>query len=176
MDETLLKIARNAIKEYLCLDFESIEIKNKWKEKRATFVTLTKGGELRGCIGSLEPIRSIYEDIRHNAVSAAFRDPRFFPLEQGELDEIKIEVSILSPLEELTFTTEEDLIKKIIPFKMGLVLEYGYNRGTFLPQVWDHYPEPREFFNHLKLKSGLSQDFFNEAMKVFFYEVEKCQE
>lgn len=158
------------------MEYIDIREKPEWKIERATFVTITKNGKLRGCIGSLEPRRSIYEDIKSNALAAGFKDPRFFPLQPNDIDKINIEISVLTELQEIKFENEEDLLKQIVPFKMGLVLEYGYNRGTFLPQVWEYYPEPELFFNHLKLKSGLSEDFFDGDMKLYYYEVDKCQE
>lgn len=176
MDRDLLQLARNSIKEYLGLPKNNIEIKPEWNDKRATFVTLEKNGKLRGCIGSLEPRRPLYEDIKENAISAGFRDPRFFPLKEDEIEQIKIEISILTPLKEINFNSESDIISKIEPFKMGLLLEYGYNRGTFLPQVWEYYPEPIDFFKHLKQKAGLREDFYSDDMKLYYYEVEKCQE
>lgn len=176
MDRDLLKVARSSIKDYLGLPSDTIEIKEDWLIKRATFVTLEKNGKLRGCIGSLEARRPLHEDIKENAISAGFRDPRFFPLQEDEIEKIKIEISILTPLKEITFKSEDEILKKIIPFKMGLLLEYGYNRGTFLPQVWEYYPEPGDFFNHLKQKAGLRTDFYNDGMKLYSYEVEKCKE
>jgi hypothetical protein len=176
MDRKLLEVARNSIKKSLGLSFKDVVVKKEWQENRATFVTLTINKNLRGCIGSIEARQSIYEDIRHNAYSAAFNDPRFPPVTSDELDNIKIEISILTPLKEIIYNTEEDILKSIIPFKMGLLLEHGFYRGTFLPQVWEHFNEPKDFFNHLKQKAGLSIDFFDPQMKLYYYEVEKCQE
>lgn len=176
IDRELLILARNAIKEYLGLNIEPIDIKNRWKADRATFVTITKNSKLRGCIGSLEPKRALYRDVEENAISAAFRDPRFFPLQVEDLDKIKIEISVLTELKEITFSSESDIISKIVPYKMGLLLEYKNNRGTFLPQVWEHYPDPKDFFNHLKIKAGLNKEFYNSELRLYYYEVEKCQE
>ncbi len=176
MDKRLLELARNEINRSLGLKYSDIKKEKEWDDKRATFVTLTKDGNLRGCIGSLEARQSIYEDIKDNAKSAAFRDPRFPPVTESEIQNIKIEISILTPLKEITFDTEADIINKIIPFKMGLLLECGMYRGTFLPQVWEHFNRPEDFFRHLKQKAGLSEDFFDPGMKLFSYEVDKCQE
>ncbi len=176
IDRSLLILARNSIKEYLGVDYDPIRIKSDWNIKRATFVTITKNENLRGCIGSLEAKRTLHEDIEENSISAAFRDPRFFPLQLEELGKIKIEISVLTELKEIVFNSELDILDKIIPNKMGLLLEYKSARGTFLPQVWKHYPDPKGFFNHLKLKAGLKVDFFNEDLKLYYYEVEKCQE
>lgn len=176
MDKNILVYARNAIKRKFNLETEPIEIPLEWNIKQASFVTLTLDGKLRGCIGSLEANTSLKEDVQHNAVAAAFYDPRFNPLTPKELTKVKIEVSILTPLKPIQFETENDILQIIVPFKMGLLLEYGFNRGTFLPQVWDYYPNPKDFFEHLKLKAGLKKDFFDPNIKIFYYEVEKCQE
>ncbi len=176
MDRDLLFLARNSLRKTLGLDYKEVEIKEEWIKERATFVTITESGDLRGCIGSLEARQPLYVDIKTNINSAAFRDPRFYPLQAGEIDNISIEISILTPLKEITFKTEEDLLKQIVPFKMGLLLEHGLNRGTFLPQVWENFPTTEVFFNHLKQKAGLTSDFFSSDMKLFYYEVEKCKE
>lgn len=176
MDSDLLKIARNAIKKYLNLPYNKMEVEDDWLIRRATFVTITKKGELRGCIGSLEAVDTLVQDIEQNAIAACFKDRRFPPLQADELDDIKIEISILTPIQVIKFKTEGDILNKIVPFKMGLLLEYGIYRGTFLPQVWEYYPKPVDFFNHLKLKAGLDSNFFNDKIKLYYYEVEKCRE
>lgn len=176
MDRDLLKLARWSIAQELELKFDKVAIKEDWQVKRGTFVTITKNEKLRGCIGSLIGYRELSDDIIQNAKSAAFRDPRFFPLTDDEFDKISIEISILSPLERIEFLDEEDILTKIEPFKDGLYLKHGYKSGTFLPQVWEHYPEPRDFFNHLKQKAGLPMTFYSEDMELYRYSVEKCQE
>lgn len=176
MNKKLLELARSEINRYLGLEYKSIEKEDEWDEKRATFVTLTIDGNLRGCIGSLEAKQSIYEDIKHNSISAAFGDPRFPQLTESEIQNTIIEISVLTPLKEIIFNTETDITNQIIPFKMGLLLEYGMYRGTFLPQVWEYFNRPEDFFRNLKQKAGLSEDFFDPSMKLFYYEVAKCQE
>lgn len=176
MDRDLLKLARWSIAQELELDFLKVDIKDEWKAKRGTFVTITKNEKLRGCIGSLTSYRELWDDIIHNAKSAAFRDPRFFPLTDDEFNKINIEISILSPLERIDFLDEEDILTKIEPFKDGLYLKHGYKSGTFLPQVWEHYPVSRDFFNHLKQKAGLPMTFYSNEMELYRYSVEKCQE
>ena len=123
-------------------------------EKCATFVTLEKQGQLRGCIGMLEAIRPLALDIAENAFSAAFRDPRFPTMKKDELELIEIHLSILSRPEPVIFTSEQDLLAQVRPGIDGLILEEGSKRGTFLPSVWESLPDPRQFLRHLKQKAG----------------------
>ena len=145
-------------------------------ELGATFVTLTKIGQLRGCIGSLEAWRPLLIDVRANAVAAALRDPRFYPLEQPELSSIRVEVSLLSKPELLEFQNEAELLKALIPNKDGLIISRGSHRATFLPQVWEQLPDPQQFLAHLKQKSGLPGDMPIELFAVQRYRVQKWKE
>lgn len=142
----------------------------------ATFVTLTLRGQLRGCIGSLLAHRPLIADVRGNAVAAAMNDPRFYPLEQEELPKIRVEVSLLSPPVPIEFSSESELLELIVPGKDGLVISNGMHRATFLPQVWEQLPEPKEFLSHLKQKSGLPGDTPIETFKVQRYRVDKWKE
>jgi len=141
--------------------------------KRATFVTLNKHGQLRGCIGMLEPVRPLAEDVAHNAFAAAFSDPRFPPLQENELEQLDIHISILTTPEEMTFDTEDELITQLRPGIDGLIMEEGRHRGTFLPSVWESLPDPREFLQHLKLKSGLSTNYWSDSIRIQRYMVEE---
>lgn len=176
MSKELLVLARNSIGEEFEITPQPVEIIDSWKEIRGTFVTLTKNENLRGCIGSLKGYRELYKDIIENAKSAAFRDPRFFPLTKDEFDKIKIEISVLSELKRVDFDSEDDILAKIEPFKMGLYLKSGFRSGTFLPQVWEHYNEPKDFFNHLKNKAGLPADYYSDDMDLYSYTVDKWKE
>ena len=142
-------------------------------EPGATFVTLKKNGALRGCIGSLEARRPLLVDLKSNAVAAAFRDPRFPPLSHEELDEIRIEVSLLSPLAAIEFESEVEALARLRPFEDGIVLEYGARRGTFLPQVWEDLPDPAQFLGELKRKAGLPASFWSDGVRLFRYSVAK---
>ncbi len=142
------------------------------KEERATFVTLTLNGNLRGCIGMLEACRPLAEDITENAVSAAFRDPRFPPLSRDEFGDLKISISVLSPPEEMTFSSEADLLNQIRPGIDGLILQEGVRKGTFLPSVWEELPETAAFVEHLKLKAGLPAGYWSDTLRVFRYTAE----
>ncbi len=141
-------------------------------QQRATFVTIEKNKQLRGCIGMLEAVLPLAEDISENAFSAAFKDPRFQPLERSELNDLEIHLSILSRSEPIIFTDEADLIAQIRPKIDGLILESGSRRGTFLPSVWQTIPIPTHFFQHLKQKAGLPQKYWSDQIKVFRYTTE----
>ncbi|WP_456409533.1 AmmeMemoRadiSam system protein A [Oceanithermus sp.] len=139
----------------------------------ASFVTLTKNGRLRGCIGSVEAYRPLAEDVHYNALAAAFRDPRFPPLTPAEWPETEVEVSVLSPLRPLEYASIDDLIQKLTP-EMGLVLEHPRGRATFLPQVWEQLPDPELFLVSLAQKAGLDPSVYADpATRLYYYTVEK---
>lgn len=138
----------------------------------ASFVTLTRHGELRGCIGSLEARRPLLEDVAENAFNAAFRDPRFLPVDRHECDQLDLHISVLSPTEPLHFRDEADLLRQLRPGIDGLVLSDGRHRGTFLPQVWEQLPDPQDFLTHLKRKAGLPAAHWSPRLKVERYTVE----
>lgn len=144
-------------------------------EPAATFVTLTLHGQLRGCIGSLEARRPLYDDVTRNAHAAAFGDPRFPPLAADEFPGIDIEVSVLTAPQPLEFSSEADALRRLRPGIDGVILQCGSRRATLLPQVWEQLPEPREFMRHLKLKAGLPADLAAEGMKLAVYQVERFQ-
>ena len=174
--EVLLRIARAAIAGRFGLMLECRASEAFLSEPGASFVTLKLEGRLRGCIGSLQAHRSLLEDVRHNAQAAAFRDPRFWPLRADEYNETTIEVSLLSPLTPFSVQDEADALGQLRPGVDGVILQHGNNRGTFLPQVWDQLPKPRDFLRHLKRKAGLEKDFWSEDVKVSRYTVEEWGE
>ena len=143
-------------------------------EHGACFVTLTTNTidthrQLRGCIGSLEARRPLVEDVCENAFASAFHDTRFSPLTPEELDDIHIEISVLTPLQEISFTSQEDLLDQIKPFRDGLLLEDGYHRGTFLPLVWEQLPDKYAFLSHLKQKAGLPTGYWSNTLRCYRY-------
>jgi len=142
----------------------------------ATFVTLKKEGELRGCIGSLKARYPLMDDLQNNAIAAAFHDPRFPPLSKDELDRIEIEVSLLSEPEAITFADEADALSQLNPNVDGVIFEYGGYRSTFLPQVWEQLPTPELFMAHLKQKAGLAPDFWSNGVLLYRYGVQKFSE
>ncbi len=142
----------------------------------ASFVTLTQEGELRGCIGSIEACRPLFEDVTENARAAAFHDPRFSPLAETELERTRIEVSLLSPLQFLSARSETEALSQIRPHIDGLVLECARHRATFLPQVWDALPDGQDFLSRLKMKAGLPADFWSDGIRLGRYQVAKWSE
>jgi uncharacterized protein len=142
----------------------------------ATFVTLNRYGQLRGCIGSLQAWRPLADDVRENARAAAFRDPRFPPLSANELPQTRIEVSRLTAPEAFACSDEHDALKQLQAGVDGIILTAGERRATFLPQVWEELPEPREFLAHLKQKAGLPDGYWSDEVHLARYRVEKWQE
>ena len=172
----MLRLARGAIAESLGETAITRDPTAWLNEPGATFVTLTQQGELRGCIGTLIAERPLHEDVTNNARAAAFRDPRFAPVTRREFGEIAVEVSLLSPLEPLVCESESQLLTLLRPGVDGVLLEFGWQRGTFLPQVWEHLPEPKTFLTHLKRKAGLPADFWARDIKIARYIVTKWRE
>lgn len=172
----LPSLARAAIASRFGLSLDSRTETPLLYEHGACFVTLMQTGQLRGCIGSLQAYRPLLDDVKENAIAAAFRDPRFPPLAASEYNEICIEVSLLSPLKAMTISNEEDALTQFQPGVDGVVLHCGDKRGTFLPQVWESLPEPRRFLEELKRKAGLPGDFWSDEIRLFRYHVEKWSE
>lgn len=144
--------------------------------ERACFVTLTQMGELRGCIGTIIPYQPLLQDVKKNAVQAATRDPRFSPLKKSELADIKLELSVLSPIEAMTFKDEADALSQLQIGIDGLVLEWHGYRSTFLPQVWENVRNEREFLSLLKRKAGLPLNFWADDLTLSRYSVIKWTE
>jgi AmmeMemoRadiSam system protein A len=142
----------------------------------ATFVTLRREGALRGCIGSLEPRRPLGVDVHANAIAAAFADPRFPPLAGREFAAIDIEVSLLAPSEPFLCSDEAEALARLRPEVDGVILEYGWQRATFLPQVWEQLPDPRAFLAALKRKAGLPAEFWDSRLRLSRYTVTKFEE
>lgn len=173
----LLPIARSAISEPLGKPIADVIETLPWlQEKGATFVTLTENHELRGCIGTLEARRPLLVDVKANAFAAAFRDPRFSPLTADELNLIEVEVSLLSAMQPMRFSSEQDVLSQLQSGIDGVVFEFGAYRSTFLPQVWDQLPEPSVFMAHLKHKAGLHTGFWDNEIKLYRYTVSKWKE
>jgi len=139
------------------------------QEPLATFVTLKKHDQLRGCIGTLTARRPLVDDVVYNAWQAATHDPRFDPVQADELRYLQVNISILSPPQDLAVASEDDLLAKLCPGEDGLIFDDGYHRATFLPSVWQQLPEPVDFVNHLKQKAGLSPNDWSAGIKVQRY-------
>lgn len=148
-----------------------------YKEARGTFVTLTMAGELRGCIGHLTGVATVAASVRQNAVSAGFHDPRFPPLTAAELEDVEIEISILTEPQPLEYTAAEDLIQRLRPRVDGVILSHRGASATFLPQVWQQLPAVEAFLSHLCMKAGLSAERWQGGdLEVSTYQVQPFQE
>lgn len=176
LGETLLRLARNAIAGHFGQAVTTNVDMPALHETGATFVTLTQRGELRGCIGSLQAHRPLIDDIRHNALGAALRDPRFKPLGVEELADTRIEVSLLTTPEKMHFRSEADALAQLRPHIDGIILSAGNRRATFLPQVWEQLPAPADFMAHLKQKAGLPADYWADDLRLERYGVQKWKE
>ncbi len=173
----LLELAKSSIKQGLQtgkpLKNDLAHYPEEFKKVKATFVTLHFNKQLRGCIGVLEAIRPLAEDVCENAFSAAFKDPRFPALEADEFKDLVIDISILTTPEPVSFISEQDLISQLKPGIDGLILQEGHRRGTYLPSVWESLPEPKQFLRHLKQKAGLPADYWSDNIKIYRYLSEK---
>jgi len=138
-------------------------------EPAATFTTLRLDEKLRGCCGMLEAAHPLAIDVARSAFQAAFRDLRFQPLARDEFGRVRLEVSVLSPLEVIPVANEADLLDRLAPGTDGLVIVEGARRATFLPKVWESLPEPRQFLAALKTKCGLPDDYWSERLEFFRY-------
>ena len=153
------------------------ELPASLRQTGAVFVTLTKAGQLRGCIGTIEPYRPLVEDVRQHAIAAALNDYRFPRVQPDELPQIEIEISRLTAPQSLEYVDPEDLLAKIRPGLDGLVLRDGRRRATFLPQVWEKLPAPEEFLDQLCRKMGGPPDLWrHQHLEVEIYQVEEFHE
>lgn len=174
----MLGLARRAIGHYIetsnLLEIPESELPSKkLKENLACFVTLTINGKLRGCIGHLEAVEPLYQDIIGNAVSAAFNDYRFEQLTKKEFAGTDIEISVLSKPEPLSFSSPEDLLDKLKPDIDGIILRKGDLSATYLPQVWEELPDKNLFLSSLCEKAGLGvMDWKKPGIEIGTYTVE----
>ena len=142
----------------------------------ACFVSLHLGHDLRGCIGRTEASARLVDQLLDNAWAAAFRDPRFPPLEEREFEATSIEVSLLSADEPVDAADEERVLASLRPGVDGVIVQHDARRATFLPQVWDSIADPRAFLAALKKKAGLPEDFWSPGLNVSRYTVTKWAE
>jgi len=179
--QILLRLARQALdmgvrgQKIPPLDQKSMP--PRLQEKGASFVTLTIRGNLRGCIGALEPYQSLADDVREHAVAAALQDYRFPKVTPEELSQIEVEISRLTIPVPLEYSTPEDLLAKLRPGIDGVLLRDGIRRATFLPQVWEKIPNPAEFLDNLCYKMGDSPELWRKKhLEVSTYQVEEFHE
>lgn len=172
----LLRIARESVADALGLSAPGTYDEPWLREPGATFITLRWRGGLRGCVGSVQAYRPLFEDVWRNARASAFHDTRFPPLEPREYPDLSVEVSLLSPPEPLVCSCEEEALFLLRPGIDGIILEYQECRGTFLPQVWEQLPDPRDFLYQLQRKAGLRPGFWAPEVRLSRYTVFKWME
>ncbi|MBN2177528.1 MAG: AmmeMemoRadiSam system protein A [Demequinaceae bacterium] len=174
----LLPTARASIEKELGMRAEPPTERPAWALKPgASFVTLTEGGQLRGCIGSLEARRPLLNDVALNAVAAATQDPRFAPLKKDEWEGVSIEVSVLSAPIPFPVSGLADAYARLRPGIDGVIVEMGaWNRATFLPQVWEDLPTPEEFLSHLWHKAGIRPGTWHTDIALETYSVKAWHE
>ncbi len=136
----------------------------------ACFVTLEKDGHLRGCIGSIVAHQPLITDLIQHARDAAFNDRRFKPVTEDEIDSLKINVSILTDPRRINFVSEQDLINKIVPGRDGIIIKDGDKQAVYLPSVWEEIPDKKEFLKSLKVKAGMSEDYFSKTFEAYNFE------
>jgi len=169
----LLQLARQSIEHGLLKGKPVIvrieDFHDELQQPGAAFVTLHKNNNLRGCVGNLEARQPLVCDIADNAFAAAFRDNRFPLVSSDELNQLHIEISVLTPQQPITFTSEAELLEALEPHIDGIVLQDGYFRSTFLPSVWKQLPDKHDFLKHLKLKAGLDTNHWSSSLKAYRY-------
>ncbi len=169
----LIAIAREAIAERLGLGTSTWRGEAWLREYAASFVTLRRQGELRGCIGSVDARRPLADDVARNACAAAFGDPRFAGVEAAEFPALEVEVSILSPRSPVAAGSESEALACLRPGVDGVYLEFGEAHATFLPQVWESIPDPLRFLAELRRKAELPPRFWHAELRLSRYTVEK---
>ena len=181
----LLQLARQTIMQELGKDVPVVEseyvekalLDQCYRSACGTFVTLKINGQLRGCIGNLTGSEPLSEGVRRNAINAAFQDPRFPPLTEAELEQVDIEVSILTEPRPLAYADAADLLTKLRVHIDGVIIRKGPASATFLPQVWEQLPEPEEFLSQLCMKAGLGSKAWRESnLEVLTYQVQYFEE
>ena len=177
----LLKIAREAITRVVRNEqlkrIKPQEHSQLLREPGASFVTLTIREELRGCIGTLEANQPLILDVQEHAVAAAMEDYRFPVVREKELQMINIEISRLTPVHLMDYSTPEDLVSKIRVNVDGILIKANGRRATFLPQVWEKVPDTEQFLSQLCMKMGAPSDLWRgKHVQIYTYQVEKFKE
>ena len=169
----LLDIARQSIVRGLdsgtALRLDLAQFDANLRVDSAVFITLTLAGNLRGCIGSLQPSAPLAQAVANSAFNAAFRDRRFAQMQAGEIEKLHIEVSVLSAMELIAVGTRQALVDNLQPGVDGLLLEDQSYRSTFLPKVWEKIASPDEFVGQLMLKAGLDAEHWSSSIRCYRY-------
>ena len=176
LGQALTRRARNSIASVLGRTPQDEPAHVALARPGASFVTLRRGGTLRGCIGTLEAHRRLDDDVRHNARAAAFNDTRFDPVAAHELAALQIEVSLIGPATPLAVASEAEAIANLRPGVDGVLLEWRGRRATLLPQVWAQLPQPAAFLDALRRKAGLGERFWADDLVLSRYRVVEFHE
>ncbi len=166
----VINIVKNVLKTSFTNDKIVIDYPQIFDEFGACFVTLEKSGRLRGCIGSIVAYQPLINDLINHAKDAAFNDPRFSKVTENELDDIKVSISLLTEPRKMDFEDEEDLLNKMVPNVDGIIIKDGSYQAVYLPVVWEQLPDKREFLGSLKVKAGLSPDYFSKTFEAYRFE------
>lgn len=172
----LLKLCHDIIEAPFTKKEIKINLDEVFYQRGACFITIEKFGQLRGCIGSTIAHRSLIEDLIEHTKNSAFKDPRFNPIQYNELKDLKISISLLSIPREIRFENEEDLLNQIEEKTDGIIIKDGDHQAVYLPSVWEQLPDKKEFLNNLKVKAGLSADYFSESIEAFKFQTVYIQE
>lgn len=176
----LLDLAERSLREWIATgtipEIAPGGLPPKLLEPKGCFVTLTKEGRLRGCIGQILPQTPLYKAAMENARRAATRDPRFPPVQAKELDENALEISLLTEPQPLTFGSTNELLNQLRPHVDGVVLQIGERKTTYLPQVWKRFPDKASFMDSLSEKAGLEADAWRSPdAAVSVYQIESIK-
>jgi AmmeMemoRadiSam system protein A len=179
--QLLLKLARQSIElavtHHSLPEIDLAAVSASLRENGAAFVTLSIGGQLRGCIGAIEPYQPLVQDVCEHAAAAALEDYRFNNVTAAEVPLLEIEISRLTPPVRFIYTDPAELLSRLRPHIDGVVLRDGMRRSTFLPQVWEKIPEPAAFLSQLCLKMGAPANLWQrKQLEVFTYQVEEFRE
>jgi uncharacterized protein len=177
--EPLLELARRVLENRLLGTDHDLSVYHREAFQRigGVFITLTKAGKLRGCIGRIESDETLYQNVIDLVQAAAFDDHRFSKVTADELPEIRIEISLLSAPKAVNGASTVEKVMKIRPAVDGVVIEAEGKRATFLPQVWESIPVREGFFGELCRKAGLDPDYWqHHEMNISAYQAEKYQE
>lgn len=177
---TLLGLARQSLRDATQLGQATAhpsDLPEHLTAHKGCFVTLTLAGKLRGCIGNIAADVPLATAVIRNARNAALHDTRFDPVRPAEVEQIHIEVSVLSAPEPLQFQSHDEIPTLLRPHVDGVWFKSGPHRSTFLPQVWEQLPEPVNFLNQLARKAGLGPTAWREpGAEIATYQVEAFEE
>ena len=172
----MLSLCRESILEEFGEGAASTSHPAIFNQSGACFVTLKRNGNLRGCIGSIIAHQPLINDLICNAKNAAFRDPRFRPLQREEFDDLVMDISILSDPKPMRFDDEQDLLNQIVPYKDGIIIRDGRYQAVYLPSVWEELPDKELFLKSLKVKAGMSPNHFSSSFQAFRFETEYIEQ